>query len=167
MPSKHNQQQVEIIKEKLSKAQSTVVVDYQGTTVNDQVKLRSALRQVGGEMFVTKNKLIDVAAGKGKLTDSLSGMNALVFSYQDAVIGLKKLFEFHKDTDKLTIKQGLFEDKVLSAAEVEALSKLPGKDELMATLIARLKGPAYGLVNVLQAGPRNLVYALQAIADKK
>lgn len=167
MPSKHNQQQVEIIKEKISQAQSIVVVDYQGTTVNDQVKLRSAIRQAGGEMFVTKNKLIDVAAGKGKLTDSLTGMNALVFSYQDAVAGLKKLFEFHKDTDKLIIKQGLYENKVLSAAEVEALSKLPGKDELIATLIARLKGPAYGLVNVLQAGPRNLVYALKAIGDKK
>ncbi len=167
MPSQHNQQQVEIIQEKISQAQSTVVVDYQGTTVNDQVKLRSALRQAGGEMFVTKNKLIDVAVGKGKLTDSLTGMNALVFSYSDAVAALKKLFEFHKDTDKLVIKQGLFEDKILSADEVEALSKLPGKDELIATLIARLKGPAYGLVNVLQAGPRNLVYALKAISDKK
>ena len=167
MPSQKNVSQVDIIKDKIAQAQSTVVVDYQGTTVNDQVKLRSALRQAGGEMFVTKNTLIDVAAGKGQLADSLSGMNALVFSYQDAVAAIKKLFEFHKETDKLTIKQGLYEGKVLSAAEVETLSQLPSKNELIATLISRLQGPAYGLVNVLQAGPRNLVYALKAIADKK
>ena len=58
-------------------------------------------------------------------------------------------------------------EQVLSAKEVEALSKLPGKQELISMLISRLNGPAYGLANVLKAGTRNLVYALKAIADKK
>lgn len=166
MPNLHNQAQVKLLTEKLEKAKSVVIVDYTGTTVNDQVKLRSELSEAGGEMYVAKNNLVDIAIGKGKLTDSLKGMNAIVFSYQDAVSALKKLFAFHKDSEKLTIKQGYMDDKVLSFEEVEALSKLPTKDELIVTLISRLKGPAYGLVNVLQAGPRNLVYALKAIAEK-
>lgn len=167
MPNQHNKQQVEIIKEKLAKAKSVAVVDYSGTSVKDQVELRSSLSEAGGEMFVTKNTLIDIAVGKGKLTDSLNGMNALVLCYEDAVSGLKNLFKFHEDNKKLTIKQGLFEDKVLSANEIENLSKLPSKDELVATLIRTLKGPSYGLVNVMKAGQRDLVYALKAIADKK
>jgi large subunit ribosomal protein L10 len=167
MPSKRNLDQVKILQDKFAQAKSAVVVDYQGTSVKDQVDLRGALSQAGGEMYVTKNTLIDLAAGKGKLTDSLQGMNAVIFSYQDAVAALKELFKFHKDKEKLTIKQGIMEDKVLSIEEVEALSKLPSKQELMATLIMRLKGPSFGLVNVLKAGSRDLVYALRAIRDKK
>ncbi len=166
MPSQKNLQQVEMLKEKLDKAQSVAIVDYSGTTVNDQVALRSAISQAGGEMLVAKNRLINIAVGDDKLSESLEGMNAVVFSYKDAVSALKKLFAFHKDADKLTIKQGIMDDKVLSPAEVEALSQLPGKDELMSLLINRLQSPATGLVNVLKAGQRDLVYALKAIAEK-
>lgn len=167
MPNKHNQSQVTLLQEKFNQAKSAVVVDYSATSVNQQNKLRAELKEVGGEMYVSKNTLIDIAAGKGKLSKSLEGMNAVVFSFQDEVSALKKLFAFHKDTEKLAIKEGVMADKVLSVAEVEALSKLPGKNELIATLISRINGPAYGLVNVLQAGTRNLVYALKAIADKQ
>lgn len=167
MPNKQNQSQVVMLQEKLAKAKSAVVVDYSGTSANDQVALRSKVAEAGGEVLVTKNTLMDIAIGKGKVTESLSGMNAIVFSYEDAVAAVKALFAFHKDNEKLQIKQGVMDDKVLSPKEVEALSKLPGKNELIATLIARIQGPAYGLVNVIQATPRNLVYALKAISDKK
>lgn len=167
MPNNRNISQVKILKDKLAQAKSVVVVDYQGTSVNDQVELRASLAEVGGEMFVAKNTLIDIAAGKGKLTESLTGMNAVVLSYEDAVAALKKLFAFHDDNDKLTIKQGLMEDKVLSFEEVEALSKLPGKQELLTMLVVNLKGPTTGLVNVLKAGPRDLVYALKDLQKQK
>ncbi|HCC84129.1 MAG TPA: 50S ribosomal protein L10 [Candidatus Pacebacteria bacterium] len=167
MPNQHNQDQVALLQEKLGRAKSAVIVDYAKTTVNDQTKLRGSLREAGGEMYVTKNTLIDIAVGKGKVKESLEGMNAIIFSFQDEVAAIKKLFAFHKDTEKLEIKQGVMGETVLSAQDVEALSKLPGKQELIATLISRLNGPAYGLVNVLQAGTRNLVYALSAIAKQK
>jgi large subunit ribosomal protein L10 len=166
MPNQKNQQQVGMLQEKLSRAQSVAVVQYDGTTVNDQVKLRSALREVGAEFVVAKNTLIDISLGRGKLKDSLEGMNAIVISFQDPVSGIKALFKFHTDTEKLTIKQGYMDDKVLSPAEVEALSKLPSKDELIVMLMQRLKSPGTGLVNVLKAGQRNLVYVLKAIAEK-
>lgn len=155
-----------MLKAKLDKAQSVAIVDYSGTSVNDQVKLRTSISEAGGEMLVAKNRLINVAVGEGKLSESLDGMNAIVFSYEDAVSALKKLFDFHKEEEKLTIKQGLMDDKVLSPAEVEALSKLPGRDELISMLLNRLQSPATGLVNVLKAGQRDLVYALKAIAEK-
>lgn len=167
MPSKANQQQVAELKDVLKDAKSVAIVEYSGTSVNDQVALRSALRKVGGEMRVAKNTLMKLALGKDELAESFEGMNALVMSFTDEVSAIKELFKFHKDSEKLTIKQGVLEDKVLSAEDVKNLSAMPSKDELVATLISRIKGPSYGLVNVLQASQRNLVYALQAIADKK
>lgn len=167
MPNKHNQAQVALIQDKLKNAKSAVVIDYSGTSGSDQVKLRSSVKEAGGEILVTKNTLMDIAIGKGKVSDSLKGMSALVFSNNDAVAAIKALFTFHKDNEKLEIKQGVMDDKVLSANEVEALSKLPSKNELISLLISRIQGPAYGMANVLSAVPRSLVYALQAISDKK
>ncbi len=166
MPNKKNQAQVVLLTEKVGKAQSLAIVDYSGTNANDQVKLRREVAAAGGEMLVAKNTIIDIAVGKGKLTESLEGMNAVVFSYNDPVGALKALFAFQKDADKLTIKQGYMEDKVLSADEVKALSKLPGKNELIGMLLRTLQAPGNNLASVLKATQRNLVYALQAIADK-
>jgi len=167
MPNQRNLEGVKTLQEKFAQAKSAVLVNYEGTTVNDQVELRSALTKAGGELFVTKNTLIDRAIGKGKWTDSLQGMNAVIFSYQDAVAAIKELFKFHENKEKLVIKQGIMDDKILSASEIETLSKLPSKQELLATLIMRLKGPMFGLVNVLKADQRDLVYALRAIRDTK
>lgn len=169
MPNQHNQDQVKILQDKLQKAQSVAVFDYSGTSVSEMTQLRSEVKAGGGEVFVTKNTLIDIALGRGRLADSLNGMNAVVFSYEDAVSAIKKLFQFHKDTDKLEIKQGLMieDDKVLSVADVKTLSEMPSKDELIAKLLHVLKSPATGMVNVLKGNQRNLVYALKAIADKK
>lgn len=167
MPNQHNQEQVKIVQDKINQAKSMVVVDYSGTDVKGLTELRAALKEAGGEMFITKNTLVDIAVGKDRMTESLKGMNAVIFSYEDAVSAVKALFKFHKDNDKLEIKQGLMEDKVLSFEEVEALSKLPSKSELIVMLIQRLKSPGQGLANVLKAGQKDLVYVLKAIADKK
>ena len=135
MPSQRNQAQLEVVKTKLGQSKSAVIVDYSGTSVSDQTNLRSALKEAGGEMLVTKNTLIDLAVGKGKLSDSLSGMNALILSYDDEVGAIKAVFKFHQDNDRLQIKQGYLDEKVLSAEQVKALSQMPGKQELMANLI--------------------------------
>jgi large subunit ribosomal protein L10 len=167
MPNQKNQDQIKLLTEKLENAKTIVIVDYSGTSVNDQSKLRASVKEAGGEMLVTKNTLMDIAFGKGKLTDSLEGMNAVVFSNSDEVSAIKKLFEFHKESDKLEIKQGIFEDKVLSPAEVEELSKMPGKEELIIRLINNIKGPGQGMVNVLNAGMKDLVSVLKNISKKE
>ena len=167
MPNQKNQTQVAVLQDKIKEAKSLAIIDYSGTSANDQVKLRQAISDAGGDVLVTKNTLIDIAVGKGKLSESLEGMNAVVFSNDDAVSAIKALFTFHKDEGKLVIKEGFMDDKVLSATEVESLSKLPSKPELISMLIRTLQAPATGMVNVLKANQRDLVYALKAIAEKK
>jgi len=165
-PSQKNQKTLEDLQKKVAKAKSIVIAEYVRTTVKDQVTLRAAIREAGGEVIVSKNTLLDIAIGKGKVSDSLNGMNAAVFAYEDPVAPIKALFAFHKKSEKLIIKQGYMDDMVLSQDEVKALSALPSKNELIAKLLMILNAPGTGLVRVLQAGPRNLVYALNAVANK-
>ena len=167
MPSKQNLDQIAVLQEKVKRAKTLTVIDYSGTNANDQVKLRRNIKVAGGELLVTKNTLLDIAVGKGKLSDVLDGMNAFVFAYEDEVAPIKALFAFQKETEKLTIKKGVMADVVLSAEDLERLSNLPSKSQLIAALISRIQGPAYGLVNVLKAGQRDLVGVLHAIANQK
>lgn len=167
MPNQHNQDQLQMLKDKLSKAKSFAIVNYEGTSAEDQVKLRTALRDAGAEMVVAKNTLVALTLENKDFAESLNGMNAIVFSYEDEVSGFKQIVNFHDEAEKLEIKQGGMEGKVLSAGEILELSKLPSKDELIATLIARIQGPTSGLVNVLSASAKNLVYVLKAVLEKE
>ncbi len=148
----------EEIKDKLSKATNVVMVDYSGINVEEVTKLRSSCRAAGVEYKVYKNTLVARAAkelGIEGWEQFLEGTNAFAFSYDDVVAPAKIIFEFGKDTEKLTIKCGYMDGKFMSAAEEEALAKLPGKDALIVQLIWTLQG------NV-----RNLAYALNAIKEK-
>lgn len=167
-PNKKKVDQVQLLQDKISKAKSAVIVDYQGLTVSEKTTLLQQVSDAGGEFLVAKNTLMHIALGKkDELKDSFQGMNGILFGNDDAVAPIKALMDFHKKTEKLVVKKGVMDDKVLSESQVVALSALPSKDELIAQLMRTLQGPATGLVNVLQAGPRNLVYALNAIAEKK
>jgi large subunit ribosomal protein L10 len=167
MSSQVNLDQVAKLQDKLTKAQSVVVVEYVGTSVKEQTELRRKVREAGGEVVVAKNTLLDIAIGRGKLSESLRGMTAAIFSYADPVAPIKALFEFHKKAEKLEIRQGWMDNSVLSAQEVESLSKLPSKQELLAKLLGVLQNPARNLVGVLNAVPRQLVYAISAVEKKQ
>ena len=168
MPNQKNQTNLNILKDKLAQAKSSAVIDYQGVSVNEINSLRRQLKAAGGEIFVTKNTLINLAYDKNEdINAGLTGMNAVILSFDDEVGAIKVIFDFQKETEKLTIKNGTLNGEVISADQVVALSKLPGKTELIAQLLYVLNAPGTGLANVLKAGTRDLVYALQAIADKK
>jgi len=173
MPSLKNQQAVADLQDKISKSKSIIIADYSGIDSAGQVNLRAQVAAAGGEFGVAKNRLFKVAVtdsvtdGKDNLDQALNGPNAFLFSYEDAVAALKALFKFADGNENLEIKVGILDGKVLSFDEVQALSKLPSKPELIVKLIGQIQAPAYGLVNVLSATTRNLVQVLSAIKDKK
>jgi large subunit ribosomal protein L10 len=167
MPNKKNIASLADLKEKVAKAKSIVLMNYTGLTVAQQTKLRVEVKAAGGEFIVAKNTLVNLALNKPELKDALGGQTGVLFSYTDEISALKKLVEFAKANEKPELKMGVMTDKVLSNAEVMELSKLPSKEQLIGMLMARLQGPAYGMVNVLTAGMKNLVYALNALKSKK
>jgi len=168
MPSQKKYQVVADLQDKAGRASSIVFAKYTGLSVAQFTELRQKIREAGGEIVVARNRLVNVALGAPQgLIDILQDQLFTLFSYEDAVSAVKALYEYNKDNENLEVKGGYFENKVLSTADVDRLSKVPSRVELMGMLVQRLQNPGYGLRNVLNAGPQKLVLALQAVAEQK
>lgn len=161
---------VDEVYEKLTKAQSVVLVDFRGLTVQEATELRKKLRAAGVELRVAKNTLTRLAAEKANLKELhvyLEGPTALAFGYEDPVSPAKILSEFAKDHKKLELKGGVLEGKVIDQAMVKALAELPSKEVLLGQLAGLLQAPIRNLAYVLSAPIRNMVYVLDAVRQKK
>lgn len=168
MPSQKKINVVADLQEKAGRAKSIAFAKYTGMSVPLQNELRAKIKEAGGEVVIARNRLVDVTLERPEgLGEMLQDQLLTLFSYEDAVSAFKALKDFVEEKGLPEIKGGFFESKVISAAEVEKLAKMPSKPELVGMLLRQLQGPAYGLRNVLEAGPRNLVFALNAIAEKK
>ena len=158
------------LQETFSKAKFAVVTDYRGLKVTELEKLRRALREQNAQIRVSKNTLLRLAV-KGTeyegLTEFFTGTTAVAVAFEDPVGSAKALTEFAKEYENLKIRSAALEGSVLSAEDVLALSKLPGKDELRAMLLGTLAAVPTGFVRVLSGVPQKLVYALQAIKEQK
>lgn len=174
MPSEKILQQkqayVEELSEKLGGALSGVVVDYKGITVADDTALRRKLREAGVEYAVIKNTMLRRAAEKAGLDGldaALKGSTALAVSGSDHIAAAKILSEYAEKSKSFEIKAGFVEGKVIDAAGVQELAKMPPKEVLVAKALGGLNAPISGFVGVLNANLRGLVVALNAIAEKQ
>lgn len=168
MPSQKKLQVVADLQDKISKSKSVVFAKYTGLSVAQQTELRAKVKEAGGEITIARNRLVNVALGKpAGLADMLQDQLFTLFSYEDAVGAIKALYAFIEDKGVVEVKGGYFEDKVIDTKQVDVLSKIPGRNELMAMLLRNLQGPAYGLRGSLANGAERLSWALKAVADKK
>lgn len=161
---------IQEIVEKINRSQSIVLCDYRGLNVAQVTELRRRLREAGVEYKVLKNTMVRFAAreaGIDGLDDILSGPTAVAFGVSDPVAPAKIISEFAKTNDKLQIKAGVLDKKVLTAENVKALADIPPREVLLSMVLRGMQGPISGLVNVLQGNIRNLAYVLAAIQEKK
>jgi large subunit ribosomal protein L10 len=167
------QQKKEVVKalsEKISAAKAMVLADYRGLTVEQDTELRSALRKAGVEYKVVKNTLTKLAAketGLEELDPFLSGPTALALSDNDPVAPAKILSEYAKKYDKLELKVGVVEGKIIDINGIKALADLPPREVLIAKVLGGFNAPISGFVNVLNGNIRGLVVALNAIREQK
>ena len=163
-------QAVEALKERFQKTSVTLLAEYQGLKVSELTKLRQELRKTNAEVKILKNTLAGLAL-KGTEMEPLSklfvGPTAVVTSAKDPVTPAKVLVKFVKEFEKAKIKGGFLSGKVMTPAEIETLSKLPSREEMLAKMLGSMQAPAQNLVNVLSALPRQLATVLAAIRDKK
>ena len=165
-----NKEVVQGIVRDLNSAKSIVLVDYRGITVAQDTELRTALRKAGVKYRIVKNTMTTFAVkevGLDGLVEKLKGPTAMASSDTDLVAPAKVMAEFAKKIDKLEIKAGVVEGKVIDLGGVKALAELPPKEILISTVLGTLKAPITGLVNVLNGNIRGLVCALNAIAEQK
>ncbi|MCK5340155.1 MAG: 50S ribosomal protein L10 [Desulfobulbaceae bacterium] len=161
---------VEDLSSKFASAKIAVLTDYRGLTVPVFQELRQELKKNNAEIRVAKNTLLrravqgtDFAA----MEEHFKGTTALTVSSDDPVMPAKVLVEFAKTHPELEIRTAVLEGKTLDPAELDALSKLPSKDVLLATLLSVMQAVPTNFVQVLSGVPRKMVYLLQAIKDQK
>lgn len=146
------------ISDKFTKSGSSVVVEYRGLSVAEVTELRRSLRAEGIEYKVYKNTLSSRAAesaGFNELTETLVGPNAIAFG-EDAVAPARILAKFAKTHDKLVIKGGIVEGKVVDNATINELAKLPNREGMISMLLGCLQAPV-----------RDFACVVKAVADKK
>ena len=166
----HKNEIVKEFREKFDKAEAVFVTEGEGIKVNDMTGFRKNLRDAGVEFRVLKNTIARLAV-KGTSYEGLAGHfegpTAVAIGYKDPVAVAKALSAYVKEQPNFKIKVGALRSKVLTVAEVKALSELPTRIELLAKLLGTMKNVPAGMVCVLSAIPKKFLYALNAVKDKK
>ena len=145
-----------------------VVAHYTGLTVAEMQDLRQRARDAGGAVRVAKNRLAKIALD-GKPCESISslltGMTVLTYS-EDPVAAAKVAQDFAKENQKFVILGGAMGENALDVAGVEAVSKMPSREELISTIAGMLGAPASNIAGAIGAPASNIASILSTIEDK-
>lgn len=161
---------IEQIKGRVATASIAVVTDFKGMSVEELTRLRVAIRAGGGEYYVVKNTLARLAltdTAHDPIKDDFKENCAVALGFDDPVALAKALSEFVKTSKLLKIKHASLEGKVLTAAQVDDLAKLPSKEQLLGQLLGTMNAVPTSLVSLMANMIRPLLYALKAIEEKK
>lgn len=154
----NKQKLVEEIKEKISKAKSVVFVSFLGTNVENDTKLRKDIRDAQSEYKVYKNTLLLRALsdlGFEGVDEYLKGTTSVAINYDNETAVAKIVNEAKKYNEKLVVKFGILDGKVIDEKHVIELANIPSKEELYAKLAFLFKSPM-----------QRLAIGLKAVADK-
>ena len=170
MPTQRKNESIKELQARVAASPNFFLTDYRGLTVGELRTLRVALRKSSAEYAIVKNTLFGKAIGddrSGELKAVLEGPTAVAFVGDDVVAAAKALVQFANESKKLKIKAGYVDGLLYDLAKVEALSRVPARQELYAKLVGSLGSPLYRLHNVLHGSKRKLVAALSALHQKK
>ena len=132
---------VKELSEELSKSNLVILVDYRGTTVEDDTKLRKNLREAKGKSKVVKNNILKRALDLNKqndFDDKIVGPTAVILSDEDYLAPLKVIYKLSKEHENYAIKGGYIDGKAMSKDEIIELAKLPSREELLSKLAGSL-----------------------------
>ena len=158
------------ISEVIKDAQSIVLVDYRGLTVEEDTNLRKELREAGVNYKVYKNTLMNFAF-KGtdfeQLAPHLNGPSAIAVATDDATAPARILAKFAKTAKALEIKAGVVEGTVYDAEGMTAIANIPGRDVLISKLLGSLQSPITNFARVLnQVAEKGGAGACEAVAEE-
>lgn len=160
------------VAEELKAVHSFFFTEYQGLKFKDLEKLRASLGELNAKFRVVKNSIVDHGLREAEMSPKndalLKGPVGLVLGKDDDAIAVTKaLVEFAKELPALKIKAGYFDSEWFDGAQVAALSKLGGKQEMRGAVASTLYGILASTAGVLQAPIRDFALTLKALEEKK
>ena len=144
---------VEEIKANLDGAQTAVVVDYRGLTVEQDTQLRKQLREAGVVYKVYKNTLVKRAIAGTEfepMTDMLEGPTAIAICATDATAPARILSNFAKTAEALELKCGVVEGTYYDAAGIQTIASIPSRDELLSKFLGSIQSPITNFARVIK-----------------
>ena len=161
---------IEAVKARADKASFAVITDFKGMTVEELTNLRVALRNAGGEYLVVKNTLARIALTDGThdaIKDKFHDNCGVAFGFDDPVAVAKALSDFAKQSKLFELRCASLDGKALDAAQIDALAKLPGREQLLGQLLGTMNAVPTNFVSLFANMVRGLLYALKGIEDQK
>lgn len=144
---------VEEISAKIKDAQTVVLVDHRGLTVDQDTQLRKQLREAGVTYKVYKNTMMNFAF-KGTdfegLSQYLEGPSAMAVSETDATAPARVLAKFAKTAPALEIKGGVVSGVAYDAKGIAQIADIPSRDVLLGRLLGSMQSPVTNFARVLK-----------------
>lgn len=170
MVTEAKEEEVEELKDKFDRAEGLVFSDYRGINANDLNELREAFTKEGLDYRVVKNTLAGIAAEEAGLEDLpkfLEGPIAMAVGYDDPVLPFKISSDTEEKYDAFEARGGMIEGDLVEPEEIQAISKLSSKEELLANFVTGLKSPIRNLAFALKAKMNDLAVVLNQVREAK
>ncbi len=161
---------IEQLRTKVADANIVVVTDFKGMSVEELTRLRVVIRQAGGEYYVVKNTLARLALAEtahSEIADDFKENCAIALGFSDPVAIAKAVSDFTKESKLLKVRHGSLDGKPLTAEGVDALAKLPSREQLLAHALSTMNAVPTNFVSLMANMVRPLLYALKDLESKK
>jgi|TARA_B100002019_G_scaffold277534_1_gene277431 large subunit ribosomal protein L10 len=167
---KEKQAIVAEVNETAQAALSAVMADYRGVTVDAMTQLRKSARESGVQVRVIRNTLAKRAFEGTELecmNEALTGPCIVAFAMEDPGASARLFKDFAKEQEAFEIKALSVGGKLLPAEQIDALAKLPTRDEALALLMAVMQAPVTKLVRTMNDIPGRVTRVVAAVRDQK
>jgi large subunit ribosomal protein L10 len=158
------------LKELLSEAQLTFVIDYKGLSVAEITDLRNRLREKGGVCKITKNTLMRIAVEGDEnwqpVQEFLKDSSAFLVVKEDVAGAVKAYKEFQKASKKTELRGGVMEGRALTKEQIEAIGDLPSKEQLYAQIAGAINALATKVAVGIKEVPSSLARGIQAVSEQ-
>ena len=151
----------------LKESKAAYVMAFHKMSVKDIQELRSEAREIGGELHVVKNTLINLAL-KNINYENLGlfdEASIVAFAFED-IPSMAKVIDKASSTDKFTIKGGFMEGAPIEIDQIKTLAKLPPMPQMRAQLLALIQTPAVQLVRTIIEPARQVAAVVKAYSEK-
>lgn len=158
------------VNEAASAALSAVLADYRGLTVTEMTEMRAKARESGVYLRVIRNTLAKRAIAGTEfecMTEAFVGPTLVAFSNEEPGAAARLLKDYAKDFEKLEVKAVAIGGNLMGAEALDAVAKLPTRDEALATLMAVMQAPIVKLAQTFNDVPGKLVRVVAAVRDQK
>lgn len=151
----------------LKNSNAAFVMAYHMMSVKDIQDLRAEAREIGGELHVVKNTLINIALKNIGFENQgiFDEASIVAFAFEDAP-SLAKIIEKASRTDSFKIKGGFMDGAPIEIDEIVTLAKLPPMPQMRAILLAMIQTPATQLIRTISEPARQIAAVVKAYSEK-